>query len=66
MMVAGTLIAVHDPALNVQTPLGAFTHARSSASLIQLPSGKLLVTGGSSSIGLTAELFVNAALLYTP
>ncbi|MCY1042875.1 PKD domain-containing protein [Corallococcus sp. bb12-1] len=57
LMVAGTLISVYDPALNVQTPVGSFTHARTYASLIQLPSGKLLVTGGTSSIGLTTEIF---------
>ncbi|MBE4751375.1 PKD domain-containing protein [Corallococcus sp. ZKHCc1 1396] len=57
MMVAGTLIAVYDPALNVQAPLGSFTHARSHGTLVQLASGKLMATGGTTSISLTAELF---------
>ncbi|RKH41037.1 Kelch repeat-containing protein [Corallococcus llansteffanensis] len=57
LMVAGQLIAVYDPALNVQSSVGAFTHARTYASLVQLPSGKLLVTGGTASISLTAEIF---------
>lgn len=57
LMVAGQLISVYDPALNNQTSVGAFTHPRASSSLVQLPSGKLLVTGSSTSIGMTAEIF---------
>ncbi|RKG99025.1 PKD domain-containing protein [Corallococcus carmarthensis] len=57
VLVDGTLVATYDPVLNVQTTLGSFTYERPSSSLVQLTSGKLLLAGGSSTVGLTTEVF---------
>ncbi|RKG63263.1 PKD domain-containing protein [Corallococcus sp. CA054B] len=57
VLVDGTLVATYDPGLNVQATLGHFTYERANSSLVQLNSGKLLLAGGNSTVGLTTEVF---------
>ncbi|NNB85442.1 Kelch repeat-containing protein [Corallococcus exiguus] len=57
VLVDGTLVAAYDPVLNVQATLGNFTYERASSSLVRLNSGKLLLAGGNSTVGLTTEVF---------
>ncbi|MCY1042874.1 kelch-like protein [Corallococcus sp. bb12-1] len=57
LLVGGPLVALYDPVLNVQTTVGNFTYDRASSSVVQLASGKLLLAGGNSLVGLTTEIF---------
>ncbi len=57
LLSAGLNFALYDPALNTQTNAGALVHNRSPSTQVQLASGRLLVTGGSSGTGALTEIY---------
>lgn len=57
LMHVGTSLWEYDPALNVQRSVGTWTHNRSFGHLVMMPSGRLMLTGGTEGVGLTTEVF---------
>ncbi|QSQ20996.1 kelch-like protein [Pyxidicoccus parkwayensis] len=57
LMSYGTSFALYDPVLYTQSNVGTLVHVRTTPSQVMLPSGKVLVTGGTQDIGVITELF---------
>ncbi|MCP3168373.1 Kelch repeat-containing protein [Myxococcus qinghaiensis] len=57
LLQSGVSLVLYDSQLNVQSVLGRWIHSRNQAFQLMLPSGKLMVTGGTETISATTELF---------
>ncbi|WP_163863891.1 Kelch repeat-containing protein [Myxococcus eversor] len=57
LMHVSTSLWEYDPALNVQRSVGTWIHNRTSGYVVMLPSGRLMLTGGTEGVGLTTEVF---------
>ncbi|WP_164001110.1 Kelch repeat-containing protein [Pyxidicoccus caerfyrddinensis] len=53
----GASFALYDPVTHTQSNVGTLVHNRSSSARVMLPSGKVLVTGGTQDTGIITELF---------
>jgi len=57
LLVSGIDVALYDPVLYSQTPVGSLRQFRNHHQVTRLGSGKLLVTGGSASTAILSELY---------